>query len=385
MIRTGKIGILLALSVLMLAGQVTAASARELIDLAGRTVTVPDHVDRIILGEGRFLPALAIVEPDDPVALLAGIMSDLQMLDPATYGQYAERFPALRDVPAIGRSTADSFSLEQAISLAPQVAIFGTSGGHGPNPRNKALIDTLEAAGIAIVFVDFREQPFRNTPRSIALLGELLGHSERAAAFNAEYQAQVDALNARLARVAIQPDVFLESRVGLHDQCCETMGSKMLGRFITMAGGRNIAEDIVPGVVGTVSVEYLLEAQPDHYIATAIGSATSADPQDGRVILGGGADPEQARASLRQVMQRPGLDQLGAVRQNRVHSIWHHFYNSPFNIAAVQALAKWLHPEAMADVSPDAVLAKFYDEFQPVALAGVYWITLSEPDEESGG
>ena len=62
-----------------------------------------------------------------------------------------------------------------------------------------------------------------------------------------------------------------------------------------------------------------------------------------------------------------------AVKEGRAFAVWHHFYNSPFNVAAVQAFAKWMHPELFADLDPHATLQTFYTRFQPIPLNGVYW------------
>src|ERR1700754_731223 len=95
------------------------AWAGEITDLAGRTVTVPDKVERIILGEGRYIPALAILDRDNPIARVTGMMGDYQQLDPASYEKFRALFPAIADIPKIGRTSAESFSLERAISLKP--------------------------------------------------------------------------------------------------------------------------------------------------------------------------------------------------------------------------------------------------------------------------
>jgi iron complex transport system substrate-binding protein len=167
--------------------------------------------------------------------------------------------------------------------------------------------------------------------------------------------------------------VFIENRVGLGAECCATMANGMMGRFVDFAGGRNIASALIPGSFGTLSLEFLLRTQPDVYIGTAIGNAGDHEVA-GRIVLGAGATPQAARASLRQALQRTGIAELNAVRGRRAYAIWHHFYNSPFNVAAVQAIAKWLHPQRFADLDPEATLRSAYARFQPVPLAGTYWI-----------
>ncbi|HAX08786.1 MAG TPA: iron ABC transporter substrate-binding protein, partial [Marinobacter hydrocarbonoclasticus] len=51
-------------------------------DLAGRTVEVPESVERVILGESRYIPALAILEGEQLPDRLAGLLPDFEMTDP---------------------------------------------------------------------------------------------------------------------------------------------------------------------------------------------------------------------------------------------------------------------------------------------------------------
>ncbi|WP_257127351.1 hypothetical protein [Burkholderia sp. ABCPW 11] len=175
------------------------ADTTTVIDLAGRQVRIPARVERVLLGEGRLLPALAIVDGDDPASRLVGMMGDFEQLDPGSYAQWLARFPRLKDVPRIGRSQSGGFSDERALALRPQVAIFGLGGGHGPGERNRETLARLEAAGVAIVFVDFRHDPLANTPRSITLFGQVLRAPRRAAAYNTLWQQEFDIVRTRLA------------------------------------------------------------------------------------------------------------------------------------------------------------------------------------------
>ena len=363
------------LAFLMLLASVAAGEARDVTDLAGRTVTVPGKVERIIIGEGRYVPALAILDRDDPIGRLVGMMGDYEAVDPASYARYRERFPKIAGIPRIGRAAKESFSLEKAIALKPQVAIFGL-GGHGPDTRSGEVIAALEKTGTAIVFIDFRSDPLVNTPRSLELLGEVLGREREAAEFLAVWRKALAEVEDRLKQAKPAPvGVFVESRVGLDSSCCETMTRGMIGRFVTAAGGFNVAEAMVPGEAGTVSLEWLLAHPPQVYVGTAIGGAASAGSKPW-LALGAGVPVEVAQASLRRSMARTGISQLEAVRLGRAHAVWHHFYNSPFNVAAVQAFARWLHPTLFADLDPDGLLRQLHERFQPFPLDGVYWTSL---------
>lgn len=348
--------------------------AKEVVDLAGRTVQVPDKVERIIIGEGRYIPTLAILDRENPVERLVGMMGDYEAVDPASYARYRARFPEIDKIKRIGRAARDTFSIEQAITAKPQVAIFGL-GGHGPGTRSAEVIAALEAAGVAIVFIDLRSDPLRNTPRSLEVLGKVLGREDRAAEFLAVWRPALAAVTERLAREKPRPvRVFIESRVGLGNGCCETMTRGMMGRFVATAGGVNVADAILPGEAGIVSLEWLITHPPEVYIGTAIGSGEG-DRKPTFLALGTGVADETAQQRLGAALARPGIAELPAVRDGRAHAVWHHFYNSAFNVAAVQAFAKWLHPALFADLEPERLLTDLHARFQPFPIDGIYWTT----------
>jgi len=354
----------------------TAAQTVQITDLANRRVAVPAKVERILLGEGRLLPALAVFERENPAQRLVGMMGEFEKLDEPGYHQWRQRFPQIDKVPRVGRTSSGSFSDEQAIALRPQVAIFGLAGGHGPSERDRETLARLEAAGVAIVFIDFRHEPLKNTPRSMEVLGEVLGKKDLATAFNTYWRQQLALVEQRLQRAKpAAPTVFLENRVGLSDGCCDTM-TGLVGRLLDAAGSQNVAKPLIPGEFGTLNPEFLIGSQPRFYIGTGIGAQATADKTPLRIVLGADATPEGARASLQRAVQRRGVNQLTAVKEGRAYAIWHHFYNSPFNVVAVQVFAKWLHPELFTDVDPRATLQTMYTRFQPIPLEGEYWTSL---------
>jgi len=313
-----KFKCLLALATLtsMIGGLAQAKETITLTDVSGREVTIEVPVKHMILGEGRFLPSLGILDPENPVRWVAGMMGEFKNLDPATFAQYQAKFPEIDDIPLVGRSGEATFSVEKAITVEPDVAIFGINGGHGPGSDSHEVLRQFGAAHIPVVMIDFRSEPFENTPKSIRILGKLMGKEDQAEAFIKFYEDNLAKVTSGLQGISDKPKVFLESRVGLHGSCCEAMGNQMIGKFVEMAGGQNIFADRIPGVISQISVEQLLVDQPDIYVATAIGGATMTDEQNvGRIILGTYADAETSRASLAKNMERTGLPQLDAVKR----------------------------------------------------------------------
>lgn len=366
----------IALSAMLALGVIAPAAAEPVTvtDIAGRTVTIEAPATRLLLGEGRDLVALALVHPE-PVSVLAGWLGDLQRLDRATYDLFRARFPAIEQVPIVGVTSEESFSIEKALSVAPDLAVLGYAG-HGPSPRSKEVIDRLTEAGIPIVFVDFRGKPIENTVPSLKILGQVLGQEDRVGRYIDLYEQRLAVIRDRVAASdAPRPKVLLDMRPTVDAGCCGSPGRGNLGDFIDLVGGHNIGADVLPGPLGQLDAEYVLATDPDIYIATG----TANGHETGGVPMGAGIDVATARAGLEAVTARTPVNALTAVADGRVYGLWHSFYNSPLNLVAIEAMAGWLRPDLFADLDPAATLDLINHDFLAVPLGGVYAVSLNDP------
>ena len=362
-----------AVSTPVFAAQAASATAPATVtDLAGRTIRVPvAEPQRILLGESRLLSAVALLEGQKPLARIVGWQGDLPLMDPQTYDAYAQKFPEIKTIPLIGKATEDSISDEKALSLKPDLAIFSL-GGHGPS-RYNALVKQLEATGTTVVFVDFRLHPLQNTLPSIKLLGAVLHRDQQANAYAQFYQQHLARVQSVVNRVpeAQRPKVFVDLLAGVWDAgCCHTAGNGNFGEFVQAAGGRNIAQGLVPGVLGDISMEQVIAAQPDVYIAT--GSRTK--PGLASLRVGTLTSEHDARASLAQLIARPGFDTIKAIHDGNAHGISHNYYDSPYNILAIEAFAKWFYPKQFAALDVHATQAELYKRFLAVPPQGTEWV-----------
>ncbi|MDR5611831.1 MAG: hypothetical protein RAM36_01995, partial [Arsenophonus sp.] len=57
-------------------------------------------------------------------------------------------------------------------------------------------------------------------------------------------------------------------------------------------------------------------------------------------------------------------------------AIWHQFYNSPYDVIAIQQLAKWIHPELFSELDPDDTFRRLHHEFLPIPYLAGYMISL---------
>lgn len=347
-----------------------AADTIAVTDLAGRRVELDRPVSRFIISEGRTAELLALLRPDQPMRGVVGMMTTIGDVLPGLEAQLVARDPGVAEIPLYGLKSGGTASAEKIISLAPELAILGLQD-HGPGPQNAELIAQLEKAGIKVAFIDFRLDPLKNTAPSIALVGRLLGAEARADAFIAARAAAIERIQEGLAGVETRPRVFFQAHVGRFP-CCVGFADGMLGPFVGVAGGENIAGAAAPGPVGRHSPEFLLTENPDVLIGTASGTAKDAAAGAPFLTLGDGVSPELAASSMAAAFGGEAYQALDATANKSVFALWHNFYNSPFNHVALEALAGWIHPEALPDADPQASIVSIYRDFLGFELDGVY-------------
>lgn len=359
-----------ALSLAGLAGCARQADAPAasggLTDLRDRALSVTPPVSRLSIDDGRYLIGLSLIHPD-PVGVLAAWSGDVNRISPEMYAAFVERFPALADLPRTP-SSADEFNVESVLAASPEVAVV--SLGSGPTD---AQVAQLEGAGVTVAFIDFFSHPFENQAPSLTLLGRLIGREEQAEAYNQFRQERLDVIRDRVAGLAEtdRPKVLMEAHAGGPD-CCNSPGRGNVGDYIEFVGGRNIGAQALDAPFGRLNLEFVIDQDPDVYIPT--GGPHMA--QRGGFVVGPQFTAEQSLVSLRRVAARRGISSLSAVRNGRTHGLSHQLINSPIDVVATQALAKWIHPELFADLDPRATLTEINDRFLAVPYRGDYWTDL---------
>lgn len=335
-------------------------------DLAGRPVRLPRPARRIVLTQGRHLPVLALLHAD-PLGLVVGWSSDLRQANAPEYARLREAAPGMDQIPVIGRGPVDTISFESILALQPDLVLLSRFTAGGPDG---GLGRRLDAAGIPCAVIDFFSDPLGESERSLLILGALIGRSDQAAACNAFYRAKMDAVAERMRGVEKRP-VLMHAHAG-GTACCFSAGTGIFNGMIEAAGGRNIATAILSGQMGQLSLEFILSADPYAYVATGgpFGGAR------GGVTMGTGATVVEARDSLARVIQSQALGGLSAVRDGRAHGLWHGFNDTPAHVLAIEALARWLHPDRMRGIDADASLAELNSRFLSIRMQGTYWVDL---------
>lgn len=338
----------------------------QLTDILGRHVTLADPAHRIVLGEARHIAVLGLIH-SDPVALVAGWRTD-KSLDPESLKVWRARFPAMDAIAPVGSGNR-GISVESVIALKPDLLVLSLIDAE--DPAMETARDKIEAAGIPVIYVDFFSHPQQNSIPSLRILAKATGAEARAEDFARFYESHMAVIRDRLADPSIpRPSVFVHVHAAASG-CCSTVGPGVFDDFVTTAGGSNIGRDVVKGVLGNVSLEFLLGADPDFYIATG-GTHMAAR---GGLVLGAGVDEVTARKTFADLTGASGFSSLRAVEQGRAAGVWHLFNDSPIHIALIEYLAKTFHPDLFADVDPAATLDEIQARFLPVQVPGIWWVT----------
>ncbi|UMS28651.1 ABC transporter substrate-binding protein [Escherichia coli] len=347
-------------------------------DILGRTVSVKLPVQRVILGEGRQLYLVAMLDKENPGQRIVSWRRDLIQSDPATWQQYRKQFPILEKIPVFGGSEQGTLDIEQAIKLKPDVIIMNIDA-------RSAIVDSgyeavLANAGIPIVYIDFRYEPITNIPATVKLFGKLFGKMEQANAYLQFRDKELKRVTSRIANLkGPLPKVFLERLGGYSDECCMTFGKGSFGRFVKLAGGDNIAASLSPGTFFTINPEQVIAANPDIVILTS-GNFNAFVPGGRWIPLGPGVDMQESRRKLSWFTTRPAYSTSTARRKGEFFAIWHQFYNSPYDVIAIQQLAKWIHPELFGELDPDDTFKRLYRDFLPIPYQPGYMVSLNSEE-----
>lgn len=370
---------LCAASALGLSASIALADPMTVTDISGRSVTLPDAPQRIILGEGRMMYAIAPLATDNPFEHIVGWKDNLILYDPDTFRKFESAFPEdTARMVNFGNPYAGDFSIESVLENKADLLILDL--GNLFKAQETRLIEKLDAAGVPVVFIDFRRDPTANAIPSLLLLGRLLEEETRAAEFIDFYVAEMRKVTNIVQSLPVdeKPLVFMENAAGWNPEfCCSTFGSYNYGRFIELAGGRNYGSEKFSGYSSEVSLEGLIAADPDVLLGTGANWA-EARPEVSATLLGYDADPADNAARIQALANRVGFKDLRAVQDGRMHSIYHQFYNSPYHFVAIQQIAKWLHPDDFADLDPEATLATLHTRFMPFETDGQFWVSLPE-------
>jgi len=291
--RYHLIFVILPVMALVFAGQ---AFARQVTDQIGRSVTVPDRLQRVV----ALTPALT------------EIVYDLGREDLLVATTQFSDFPeGAKNLPRIGSYIQPD--LEKLVALRPDLCLATKDG----NPKD--VVEKIMELGIPVFVVNPRD--LAGVMATVTGLGEVLQAQDKAKAIVADMQRRLETVTGIIAKAKTRPGVFFQidaaPMVSAGDQT-------FIDELIRLAGGRNLAAG--PASYPRFNWEELLRLRPEVVIITS---------------MAGGQSVAELQASWRRWPDLP------AVKNNLVAVVDANLFDRPTPrlIDGLEVLTAILHPE----------------------------------------
>ncbi|WP_338090346.1 hypothetical protein [Photobacterium swingsii] len=121
-----------------------------------------------------------------------------------------------------------------------------------------------------------------------------------------------------------------------------------------------------------MSPETVITAQPDVYIMQTTGWINKDGQPTHGIPLGYQPNEKAIQKATQGLMDRSWLKALTAYQNNHVYSIYMPFYNSPYNLVAMEYFAKWLHPEVFTALDPEKTFEEMNQKFGDRHVSGLF-------------
>ncbi len=296
----------------LLAGVLTSSQGQTIKDRLHRTVVVPSRVERILSLQPeitRILVALGVA--DRLVGLDYFVGRDDHL--------FKILFPGGTGLPVVSMPD-ESVNKELILRLDPDIVFT--------SPTELQLADSIQRSlGIPVAALASMGS-YDGLLEEIGLIGVLAGRPERASELRQYFREKIRSITESIGPIAFEarPKTYLAFWSSL-------VRTPVFYEPVQTAGGRNVAENLLPphlGTIGTViTVEQILKWDPEI------------------ILIQGSFLPRERQVTVEGVLQDRRLGSIRAIRQKRVHytlGFWYWWDPAGVLVEALY-LAKLFHPE----------------------------------------
>ncbi|MEO9340825.1 ABC transporter substrate-binding protein [Mesorhizobium sp. SB112] len=335
-------------------------------DIAGRKVTIAAPAKRILLEMPNHYFALSLLSRDAENIVIG--------VGGTTNDGFSETYGSLADTPRLGWTNTQTFSIESALALKPDLLIANL----GSQKQSATVEAAFLKAGVPVIYVDFFVEPITNIEASIGIIGDAIGEKKRAEEFIDFYRERVRRVANRLEAAKPDPPALLLIAHRVNEKCCWSWARWGMLKYFDMLHVTNIADAALPGFVGQLGIEYVIGSNPEIVVTGDYSMGPNSLFDNPRTVAHG-------LTVLEELANEPGLRDLTATRNRRIHGMDAYLMHSPLNILALEVFAKWIHPKLFADLDPQATLDEINDRFLSSPLKGPFWVSLDAGESPSGG
>lgn len=303
-------------------------ATRTIVDITGRSVTLPAVVERIVT---VYPPATAIVFAVDGADHFVGIESlnaqnlMLQKLDP--------RFKTVTNVGHQFRGV----NSEEILALKPDLVIA--------SERNREKTMATCESYFPVVYINVNTIP--TLKQSLQIIGQALDKEQRAERLLSYYEQKIHDVTGIAETIPDEekPRVYMTSH-GILKTCT---ADSIEHTILELAGGKNVAENVTGGLYPEITAEQLISWNPDIIFVNAFCS----------------------KSTKQEILTDPRFADINAVKNKNVFympdyiSCWH--IGVPELLLGIEWTLYKLHPERMPFLMEEEV-KNFYATFYNIDI-----------------
>ncbi len=320
-------------------GQASPARARDIVDMVGRHVILPDKVTRIF---STAPPTTLVVYAMNPESLIGwNFAPDAPKDERAKF-----LHPSTIDLPVLGNMMGhgQQANLEEVLAAKPDLVVAWANSFLETAP----IAQRFAKAGVPVIFLKLEE--LTDYAAAFTLMGEVLDLPQRGRDLGAYVTSALARVQAAVEQVPAADRVrvyYAESPDGLLTDCDQSIHAEAIRR----AGGVNVYHCAQGELVGMerISLEQVVQFAPDFIVAQELSFARGVvdDPRWRNVKAAAAANVRVVpRIPFNWVDRPPGYMQA----------------------LGVQWLANWFYPKAFPiDIQAEA--KRFYRLFLNVDLS----------------
>lgn len=238
---------------------------------------------------------------------------------------YCNYPPEAKQKPSIGDLM--TFSVEHIVASKPDLILATKDNPYG-------VIQGLKNLGLTIFVLD--PQTVNDVIEALRMVGRLTGRRVLADSLAGSLRSRINAVTEKLVPIPLEqrPTVFLGNP---KNSSHWTPGpGTFTTSIISLAGGRNIADDLTPQAWGVYSLEQLLAKNPDVILTTGFADSSSEEPGQEIIKFAGAL---------------PGWREIRAIQTRRVYIVSEDWLMRPGpRVAlAVEQIARYLFPDVFTE------------------------------------
>ncbi|TKX29225.1 iron ABC transporter substrate-binding protein [Campylobacter sp. MIT 12-5580] len=343
--------------------------AKELVieDILDRQVRINLPAKRMVLGF-YYTDFLAVGKKEAFDRVVGFVKDAWAVYMSENYEAYKSIIPRLEKLADVGDPQFGTFSIEKLLALKPDLFIIAD----WQYELIKEHLPLLEKQNIPVIVLSYNKESYDQHAKSTEILGLILDQEQRAKQINAFYKTRLDEVQSRIAKAGLKkPKIYIEFGNKGASELSFTFGNDMWGALINLAGGDNIARNLVQKWA-VINNEQIIASNPDVIIIT--GRERELHTNKEAMVMGVHIEESEALRRLLHFKERIGWADLKAVKNERLFAAYHRASTTMADIASVEFIAKMLYPQLFKDIDPNKTYEDFHTLFMPFMPEGTYYI-----------